>query len=59
SPSLKYYAQRLKPRRATQLVARLARPYDADGVRVTDPVRYFAEDIPWRAEATGAQFFPG
>ncbi|MBU1241654.1 ATP-binding protein, partial [Myxococcota bacterium] len=47
SPSLKYYAQRLKPRRATQLVARLARPYDADGVRVTDPVRYFAEDIPW------------
>ena len=40
SRSLLYYAQRLKPRRATQVVARLRRPYDKNGVRVTDPLSF-------------------
>ena len=40
SRSLLYYAQRLKPRRATQVVARLRRPYDQNGVRVTDPLSF-------------------
>lgn len=40
SRSLAYYAERLKPKRATQLVARLRRPYDKGGVRVTDPVSF-------------------
>jgi predicted AAA+ superfamily ATPase len=41
SAALKYYAERLKPKRATQLVLRLKRPYDQGRLRVTNPVSYF------------------
>ena len=41
SRSLVYYADRLKPRRATQIVANLKRPYDSNQLRVTDPISYF------------------
>lgn len=41
SKSLLYYAKRLKPQKATQIVARLRRPYDKGKVRVTDPISYF------------------
>ncbi len=42
SKSLLYYTQRLKPAKATQLVARLRRPYDRDGVRVIDALTFRA-----------------
>ena len=40
SRSLLYYAQRLKPQKATQVVAKLKRPYDKNGISVTDPLSY-------------------
>lgn len=42
SPALRYYAERLKPERATQIVATLKHPWDRDGIRVTSPLHYFA-----------------
>lgn len=45
SRSLLYYAQRLKPRRAIQVVAGLKRPYDRGGVSVTDPLA-FSRSLP-------------
>ena len=41
SKSLLYYAGRLKPKRTTQIVAKVRRSYDRSGVRVTDPISYF------------------
>jgi predicted AAA+ superfamily ATPase len=41
SRSLVYYAERLKPQKATQIVAKLRRPYDRGRIQVTDPVSYF------------------
>lgn len=41
SKPLLYYAERLKPKKATQIVANLRRPYDKNGVRVVDPISYF------------------
>ena len=42
SKSLLYYAQKLKPRKATQIVAGLKRPYDQHGIQVMDPLSYFS-----------------
>jgi len=36
SPGLRYYAERIKPRRAVQLVLELERPYSKDGIDVMD-----------------------
>ena len=47
SKHLAYYAQRLKPKKVTQIVAKLKRPYDKNGIRVVDPLRYFTEPL-WR-----------
>jgi uncharacterized protein len=41
SRSLLYYAKKLRPKKATQIVANLGRPYDRDGITVTDPSTYF------------------
>ena len=41
SRSLIYYAERLEPDRATQIVANIRRPYDMGGIRVTDALSYF------------------
>jgi hypothetical protein len=41
SKSLLYYAERLKPERATQITAAIKRPYDKSRLRVTDPFSYF------------------
>ncbi|MDU9050435.1 MAG: ATP-binding protein [Candidatus Electrothrix sp. Rat3] len=49
SRHLKYYVDKLRPARATQLVATLDTPFDQDGIRVTGPLDYFANP-PW-AEA--------
>ncbi len=38
SKSLQYYAERLKPKRATQIVANLRRSYDKNGIKVVDPL---------------------
>jgi predicted AAA+ superfamily ATPase len=50
SRHLKYYVEKLKPARATQLVATLDTPFDQDGVRLTGPVDYFANP-PWTTAA--------
>jgi hypothetical protein len=42
SKSLLYYAERLKPERATQITAAIKRPYDKNRLRVTDPFSYFS-----------------
>ena len=42
SPSLRYYAKRLKPERATQIVATVQHPWDRDGIHVTSPLHYFS-----------------
>ncbi len=41
SPSLLYYTKRLRPKKATQIVAKLRRPYEREGIAVTDPSTYF------------------
>ena len=41
SKSLLCYAKRLNPKRATQIVATVKRPYDKNQIKVTDPVSYF------------------
>ncbi len=47
SRSLKYYTDRLKPEKSTQIVATLREPFDQDGIRVTGPLDYFVLP-PWR-----------
>lgn len=42
SRSLVYYAERLHPARATQIVGGLRRPFDRGGLRVVDPIGYFS-----------------
>lgn len=42
SHSLRYYAERLKPERVTQIVGTLQHPWDRDGIHVTSPLHYFA-----------------
>ncbi len=43
SKSLLYYTERLRPDKATQIVANLKRPYDQGKIRVTDPFSYFSQ----------------
>jgi len=45
SKSHLYYVNRLKPKRATQIVAKIRRSYDKSGVGVTDPCSYFNPDF--------------
>ena len=45
SKSLLYYANRLKPPRATRIVAHIRRPYDQGNIRVTDAISYFNSNI--------------
>jgi len=45
SKHLIYYAERLKPKKATQITARLKRPYEKGRVRVIDPIDYFRQKI--------------
>jgi len=46
SKHLLYYAKRLKPEKATQIVAKIRRPYDKGQIRVIDPIMYFRKHIP-------------
>lgn len=45
SKSLSYFVNRLKPKKATQIVATLTHAYDREGIRVTSPLLYFANSI--------------
>jgi uncharacterized protein len=45
SKHLLYYAERLKPGKATQIVAKLKRPYDKGRIKVVDPISYFRSQI--------------
>ena len=47
SRSLRYYAERLRPRRAVQIVARLRNGYDQNGISVTTPEEYFSGKVAW------------
>jgi len=43
SRSLVYYAKRLNPQKATQIVAKLKRPYDKGNINVVNPISYFTD----------------
>lgn len=43
STSLKYYAQKLKPKLAVQIVANLRNSYTKDNIMVVDPIEYFCQ----------------
>ena len=45
SNSLRYYAERLNPPKATQIVANLRRPYDKGKIKVTGPISYFQNKL--------------
>jgi predicted AAA+ superfamily ATPase len=49
SSSLRYYAERLKPVRAVQIVGKLHRPFHSKGILVTNPIDFFT-DPPWTPE---------
>ena len=42
---LRYYVDRLQPKKATQIVAKLKRPYSGGDITVTDPISYFSGDF--------------
>ncbi len=42
SRHLRYYSERLKPAKATQIVANLSKPFDHGNMQVTDPISYFS-----------------
>ncbi|MCK5917918.1 MAG: ATP-binding protein [Cocleimonas sp.] len=44
SSALKYYKKRLNPKKTTQIVASLDKPYDKEGIRVTNPFLYFQDE---------------
>jgi predicted AAA+ superfamily ATPase len=46
SKHLKYYAERLKPRRAIQLVLKLDHPYQKDGIEVMSLQHFFQKEEP-------------
>jgi len=45
SKHLLYYAERLKPEKVTQIVAKIKRPYDKGQIRAIDPITYFRKQI--------------
>ena len=45
SKNLKYYAEKLNPRKATQIVANLKHPYSSGRINVVDPITYFRQGL--------------
>ena len=43
--ALRYYAEKLKPEKATQIVATLRNSYDENGIAVVGPEEYFCKKI--------------
>ena len=62
SPSLRYYAQRLKPPKITQIVAKLAKPYDQltdfGQIHFTGPLDYFGRNAHWLSSVMGEEIAP-
>lgn len=46
SPALRYYKDRLFPRKTTQIVGELKRGFDVDQIEVRNPIEYF-KNPPW------------
>jgi predicted AAA+ superfamily ATPase len=46
STALQYYKERLKPKRTTQIVGTLKRPFNKGDILVTNPIHYF-QNAPW------------
>lgn len=53
SSSLKHYAEKLKPKRAVQLVKNLTRSFDKNDILVTTPIKYFVNP-PWIEKENGS-----
>lgn len=49
STSLRYYSERLKPKRTVQIVGKLARSFHQEHILVTSPVDFF-KDPPWEKQ---------
>lgn len=47
SSSLKYYSQKLKPKRTVQVVGQLKKSFNQDQILVTSPIEFF-KDPPWK-----------
>lgn len=45
SKHLLYYADRLKPKKAAQIVAKIRRPYDKGRIKVVHPINFFQKRI--------------
>lgn len=45
SKHLLYYAERLKPEKASQIITKIRRPYDKGRIKVIDPITYFRKQI--------------
>ena len=45
SKHLLYYAERLKPDKVSQIVAKIRMPYDKGKIKVVDPITYFRKQI--------------
>ena len=52
SSNLKYYAEKLRPKKAIQLVANLQRPYEKNNILVTSPSEFFTKfnPAPWNTD---------
>lgn len=46
SSNLKYYASKLKPKRAVQIVGNLARAYESNDIMVINPIDFFTTVLP-------------
>lgn len=46
SSALKYYSKYLKPKHTIQIVGDLKRPFDQDGILITNPIDFFIHP-PW------------
>jgi predicted AAA+ superfamily ATPase len=46
STHLRYYANKLKPKRAVQIVGNLKRSFDKENIQVMDPIQFF-KNPPW------------
>src|SRR3989338_1095684 len=53
SSSLKYYRQLLQQKQTTQIVGKLTRPFEQNGIHVTNPIDFF-KNPPWEGISTRA-----
>ena len=47
SSSLNYYAKKLKPKQAVQIVGKITRPFHKEGVFICSPIDFFSNP-PWQ-----------